>query len=366
MAATVTVISPQGTYYANECIKVTIESPANTGTIENTTVYRLRFLRQDGATFESEEQIITGGQTVKLNLNEWAKDLLYHTVPSGNVTNNQTAFGFIGLETKVNEYDTSDCTLVEGSYTRDIDENSREFVLLSAYLQPDRAGTLISSDNADFDTFRDVYVCRSGFTYLNVFRTTAATITGTAILENGTSVAANITGVADWKVYRIQRGINGVPATAVNVTYTLSGSRLFTVHFCDCRCKATDTRILFLEKMGAWTVMDFDEVATIRAGQNAALLRIDNDCRNLQYGGNTYGFQDASVTKLYRSKIGVKRENQRGLTMIATAAKVMQLDGANWIKLEYRPSEAQIFEADEMLTLEISAGYSIEGQRVER
>jgi len=363
--ATVTQISPQGAYYANECVSITIESPANTGTKQYTTVYRLTFLRGDGATFISADQILTNGGTIRINLNEWAKQHLYHQVPIGNNTNNNTAYGWVGVSTKVNEYDTDDCTEIAGAFIKDIDPDSQDYTILSAYLQPDRQGSLVTAQTADFDTFRDVYVCRSGFTYINLFGN-GRTIIGNAILENGNTANANFTTSSVWSITRIQRGVNGVPATATSVTYTLTGGRLITIHFCDCRCKDTDTRILFLEPMGAWTVIDFDETATIRAGQTNQQVLIDNNCRDLQYGGVTNAFADRGVSKLYQSKIGVKKSNIRGLSMIATASKVMQLDGSTWIKLQFDSQTLQIWEQDDMLTLTFTASYTIDGHRIER
>jgi hypothetical protein len=363
--ATVTPISASGCFYANECISITIESPANTGTTQYTTVYKLTFLRGDLSTFESAEQIITNGQTIKINLNDWAKDHLFHQVPTGNATSNTTAYGWVGVSTKVNEYDTEDCTETAGTYADNIDPDNQEFTVLSAYLQPDRAGSLVSNCQADFDTFSDVYVCKSGYTYLNVFGAGRA-INGTATLENGTTTAANIGTPAIWDIIKIQRGVNGVPATATSVTYQLLGSKTLTVHFCSCKCKDTDTRVLFLEPMGAWTVMDFDEVASINASQQNTVINIDNDCRNLQYGGFTNAFATGGVTKLYRSKIGVRKSNVRGFTMIANARKVMQLENGNWIKLQFNSQDINIITVDNITTFEFSASYTVEGQRVEK
>lgn len=366
MSATVTPITSTGVYYANECISITIESPANTATVQKTTVYRLLLERADGSSFQSAELTLGNGQTIKINLNEWAKNHLYHTVPTGNSIDNNTAYGYVGIETKVNEYNSTTCTNTEGTYVKNIDPASEEYGILSAYLQADRAGTLMTANSADFDTFRDIYLCKSGFGYLNVYRDSAVTITANAILEGGSTFTLNTGGVVGWKVFKIERGTNGIPAITREITFNLLNGKKVTFHFCDCSCKHNDTKLLFLEKMGAWTVIDFEKIETIRAGQSGQLLNIDNDCRDLKYGGNTYGFQNASVSKVYRSKIGVRRDNVRGLSMIATASKVMQLDTSEWIKLEYAPSQVQIFEADNMLTLEVNAGYSVEGQRVEK
>lgn len=366
MSATVTQITPNGTYYANECINITIESPANTATVQKTTVFRLMLLRGDLETYKSQELILGQGQTIKIDLNKWAKDLLYHTVPTGNSIDNDTAFGFVGVETKVNEYNLTTCVLTEGTYVTDIDPVSRNLGILSAYAQPDKQGSLVTTNNADFDTFRDVYLCEGGFSYLNLYRKTSATITINAVLENGSTSVINLGGVVGWKVYKIQRGVNDIPATTRSATVVLTGDKRLTFHFCGCTCKDDDASILFLEKMGAWTVFDFEKIGLVRAGQSGQLLKIDNDCRDLQYGGNTFGFQEGALTNVYRSKIGVRKENIIGLSMIAAATKVMQLDGSDWIKLEYAPSQIQIFEADNILNLEVQAGYSIEGQRVEK